>query len=95
MSERAKGYGWPHQQRRAMWTRKVEAGGVVCARCGKPIVPGSPWDLDHTDDRSEYLGPSHSSCNRAKGARAKVARPVEHPAQFRNPEDGRPWSREW
>jgi hypothetical protein len=44
----------------------VERGNAVCARCGEPIRPGESWDLDHADGNGNgYLGPSHSSCNRA------------------------------
>jgi hypothetical protein len=46
----------------------VAAGGVCCARCGEPIAPGEDWHLDHTDDRSDYLGPSHRRCNLLAGA---------------------------
>lgn len=63
-----RGYGTAHQRQRAKWKRLVDQGGVNCARCGKPIAPGSEWDLDHDDrDRSRYLGPSHAGCNRSAG----------------------------
>jgi hypothetical protein len=71
-----KGYGWKHQQARARVKREVDAGRAFCARCGGFIVPGTSWDLDHSNDRENYLGPSHSSCNRGepnKRRRAKVA----------------------
>src|SRR5438045_6044418 len=67
-STTARGYGHQHQQRRKVWARKVAKGDVACARCGGLIVPGSKWHLDHTDDRSGYLGPSHAGCNMAAGA---------------------------
>jgi hypothetical protein len=41
---------------------------TACTRCGRQIEPGQLWDLDHTDDRSGYLGPAHRSCNRSAGA---------------------------
>ena len=58
-----RGYGATHKQTRRMWQRMIEAGEAYCARCSLPIVSGQPWDLDHSDDRLGYLGPSHRSCN--------------------------------
>jgi hypothetical protein len=70
--------------------RLVDAGQAFCARCGGYIAPGEPFDLDHTLDRTSYLGPSHRSCNRAepnKRRRAKVATTELRP-RLR-------WSRVW
>lgn len=60
-------YGWSHQTLRKAWARKVEAGGVVCVRCGAPISRGEPWDLGHRDGggRRDWAGPEHQRCNRA------------------------------
>jgi hypothetical protein len=66
-TRQARGYGATHDRLRQRWAPHVAAGSVRCARCGKPITPGTPWDLDHTDDRRTYRGPSHAHCNR--GAR--------------------------
>lgn len=64
-----RGYGAPHQERRARWAPLVAAGRVSCARCGDPIVPDTPWHLDHDDDdRSKYRGPAHQDCNSKAGA---------------------------
>jgi len=58
------------------WSRDVEVGRVSCARCRRPIVPGTPWDLDHDDhDRTLYLGASHRRCNRRTAAHRAVGRP--------------------
>jgi hypothetical protein len=62
--------------------RAAERAGVVgraCARCGRPILPGEPWDLDHIDVPYADGGggrrlPSHSRCNRSAGGRAGRAR---------------------
>jgi hypothetical protein len=63
-----RGYGRAHQLERQRWTATVNAGSAICCRCGTPIQPGAPWDLDHTDDRQSYHGPAHRSCNRRAGA---------------------------
>jgi hypothetical protein len=69
-STTARGYGWQHQKIRQQWAPLVAAGQVNCARCGRPIPPGTAWDLGHDDhDRSRYTGPEHMTCNRTAGAR--------------------------
>jgi hypothetical protein len=61
-----RGYDLAHDHLRARWARKVATGQVNCARCSQRISPLEPWDLDHTDDRTAYLGPSHATCNRGR-----------------------------
>ena len=71
----ARGYGTAHQQLRRQIARIVDAGQAHCVRCGKPIIPGTPWDLGHDDnDRSRYQGPEHRGCNRSAGARNRQRR---------------------
>jgi hypothetical protein len=95
----SRGYGAAHRALRAGVARVVEAGKAVCARCGRPILIGEDWDLDHGPGRSSYLGPSHSRCNRIAGARngAAVTNGRRHPAQAGNVESGfvQRWSRVW
>jgi hypothetical protein len=79
----ARGYGGAHVALRKRWTPLVEAGGVACARCHRPISPDEPWDLDHADhDRSVYNGPAHAACNRRGGPpRAMPAPPKRRQSQ--------------
>lgn len=63
-SREQRGYGTAHRKLRARWARQVAKGTVACARCGERISILEHWDLDHTDDRAGYLGPSHARCNR-------------------------------
>lgn len=83
------GYGANHQARRRQLAPHVATGEVACARCGQPIQPGQAWDLDHTDDRTGLLGPSHRSCNRAAGAHKMNA------ARVRAGESPYRWSQRW
>lgn len=66
-SRQARGYDAGHDRLRRKWKPKVEAGLVDCARCHRRIRPGQEWALDHTDDRTGYLGPSHATCNNSAG----------------------------
>lgn len=62
-----RGYGLKHKTERKRWEPHVDAGLVDCARCGDPIEPGRPWDLGHNDDRTDWTGPEHLTCNRRAG----------------------------
>jgi hypothetical protein len=58
---------------RAEWGHRIKAGEtVLCQRCGQPIHPSQPFDLDHTQAIANGGGngraaPSHRSCNRRHG----------------------------
>jgi hypothetical protein len=68
-------YGWRHQQLRERMRRQVEAGLAVCARCGKPIIPGTPWDAGHVDGNPNlYQGAEHRACNRASASHRAARR---------------------
>lgn len=65
-----RGYGAEHKRLRAQWQTRITRGDLIpCSRCGHPITPGQPWDLDHADNRRAYLGPAHARCNRQSGGK--------------------------
>jgi hypothetical protein len=66
LSTNARGYGLVHKHRRRLEEiQLIQAGslGVPCVRCGQPVFYGMKWHLDHTDDRTGYLGIAHARCN--------------------------------
>lgn len=66
-----RGYDAAHRAERARWQRLINASATVsCARCQQPLEPGQPWALDHNDDRTGWIGPSHQYCNNQAGGRA-------------------------
>jgi hypothetical protein len=96
-SRTAKGYGEAHKAMRKRYAAIVASGLAVCARCGRPIMPGTPWDLGHVDGgKSRYRGPEHRSCNRkaggTQGAELTNARPRPHHQVITAK---RRWSRNW
>ena len=68
-----RGYGPEHRRARRA-AIAAHRPDDPCARCDAPLGEDtSVLDLDHTDDRTGYLGLSHRSCNRsARGADALV-----------------------
>ena len=64
----------PHKTlRRWLLADLAHRPGQPCARCGLPMDVSQLLDLDHTDDRTGYLGLSHRACNRRDGQRKTVA----------------------
>lgn len=63
-SRHQRGYTYQHTRLRASWAHRVATGQVNCAKCGHLIAPDTPWDLGHTDDRTQWTGPEHQLCNR-------------------------------
>ncbi len=68
-STKARGYDADHKKRRAAALAAMPEG-APCARCGRPMYSWMRLHLDHADDRSSYLGLSHSSCNVAASNRS-------------------------
>jgi len=64
-----RGPGPAHRAERRRIALTVNGGGAICCLCGRPIIPGTPWDLDHTPDRRDWRGPAHAHCNRSDGAK--------------------------
>jgi len=65
-----RGYGTKHINERAKWARIIARTPVSCARCHGPITSADEWQLDHNDDRTGYLGPSHKGCNLSAAGKA-------------------------
>jgi hypothetical protein len=72
-----RGYGLAHQKARRAAIAAYNPGDP-CARCGMPMTDDpSLLHLDHTDDRSGYLGLSHMMCN--------ISSNSTHPPRRREP----------
>ncbi len=61
---------------RAQWAPAV-AQGYPCGFCGRPILPGEKWDVDHIIPRSQGgttgpTRPAHATCNRRAGQRLAI-----------------------
>lgn len=82
-NSRQRGYGYAHRKMRELLL--PSAWGKPCTRCGQPLVRGQLVDLDHSDDRTRYLGFAHRTCNQSAGAKKGNARR----------RDGGGSSREW
>lgn len=65
-----RGYGTAHINARKAMARQVATGNARCARCNEFLKPGSDWHLDHTDDRTGYLGASCARCNLSAASKA-------------------------
>lgn len=69
-----RGYGGQHQAARA-WALSHYQQGQPCTRCGQAMWETDPRSLhlDHSDDRTHYLGLAHPTCNTRAG-QAKAMR---------------------
>ena len=68
-TRQSRGYDASHDQLRAEWQRRIDAGEhIICATCPTPIT-GRAWQLGHDHDRGGYLGPQCARCNASDGGR--------------------------
>lgn len=65
-----RGYGHTHRQARKHALANLKDGDPCC-RCRQPMyrTHARHLDLDHSTDRTTYLGLAHATCNRSAGAR--------------------------
>ena len=57
-----------HPDLRAGYERQIQTGLIKCARCGRPIVPGEPWDLGPRRQRpAALLGPGAPRLQQGNG----------------------------
>ena len=77
-SAAARGYGTEHQELRANYQRRMDAGETyTCWRpgCGEPI-DSQHWRLGHCDvNRDRYHGPECVACNQATAGRVGCPHP--------------------
>lgn len=64
-SRQGRGYGAEHDRARASIP---DAYGDTCIHCGQRMWPHERLVPDHTEDRSDYRGIVHASCNAREGA---------------------------
>jgi hypothetical protein len=77
MTSALKPSGGTHQWRQL---RTLHAATLPqpCPRCGYPVQPWEPWDLDHhitpraAGGDDTHLAPAHRHCNRAANTRPAV-----------------------
>jgi hypothetical protein len=75
-SRESRGYGVAHKRLREKYPRLIDRGAVVlCARCRRRILPGTPFDLDHGPDRLSISAP------RTEAATAKPERRTVPPSR--------------
>lgn len=72
-SRQSRGYDAHHDALRRHYARRLDEGETfICSRCQSQsalITANTPWHLDHTDDRTDYLGPAHEGCNVSAGGK--------------------------
>jgi 5-methylcytosine-specific restriction endonuclease McrA len=73
------GRPWGGRRIRGLRALVIVAYGSTCWLCGKAIVEGQRWDIDHVMPRSQggtddmrNLRPAHARCNRSRGAKPVI-----------------------
>lgn len=72
--------------RRAAWRARLP---LPCLRCGRPVSPEEPWDLDHIEpiafggSPGGEAWPAHRACNRRHGQRIGSAKRASGSSGYR------------